>query len=116
MKVKKLQVKMDIICGQGKLQIQMRARNGIRQARKGIKADKEWHKSRQGKAQRQARKGTTAGKKRYNGRQKMHKGRQENAQRQEDMKGTNEASKEQGLKGRPGNLKRWAGGQGMTQK
>ncbi len=31
------------------------------------------------------------------------------------MKGTNEASKE-GLKGRPGNLKRWAGGQGMTQK
>ncbi len=53
------------------------------------------------------RKGTTAGKKR-------HKGRQENAQRQ-DMKGTNEASKE-GLKGRPGNLKRWAGGQGMTQK
>ena len=39
----------------------------------------------------------------------MNKGRQENAQRQ-DMKGTNEASKE-GLKGRPGNLKklgRWA--------
>ena len=54
MKVKKLPVKMDIICGQGKLQ--MRARNGIRQARKGIKADKEWHKSRQGKVQRRKEK------------------------------------------------------------
>ena len=77
------------------------------QARKGTRAGKKRHKGRQEKAQRQARTGTRAGKKR-------HKGRQENAQRQ-DMKGTNEASKE-GLKGRPGNLKRWAGGQGMTQK
>ncbi len=34
----------------------MRARNGIRQARKGIKADKEWHKSRQGKVQRRKEK------------------------------------------------------------
>ena len=36
------------------------SRNGIsiRQARKGIKADKEWHKRRQGKVQTQARKGT----------------------------------------------------------
>ncbi len=41
-------------CGLGKLQ--MRARNGIRQARKGIKADKEWHKRRQGKVQRRKEK------------------------------------------------------------
>ncbi len=36
----------------------MRARNAIRQARKGIKikADKEWHKSRQGKVQRRKEK------------------------------------------------------------
>ena len=70
MKVKKLQVKMDIICGQGKLQIQMRARNGIRQARKGIKADKEWHKSRQGKVQR---------------RKEKYKGRPEKVQVQEQQ-------------------------------
>ena len=32
------------------------SRNGIRQARKGIKADKEWHKRRQGKVQRRKEK------------------------------------------------------------
>ena len=45
----------------------MRARNGIRQARKGIKADKEWHKSRQIKERyKGGRKNTKAGQKRYN--------------------------------------------------
>ncbi len=34
----------------------MRARNGIRLARKGVKADKEWRKSRQGKVQRRKEK------------------------------------------------------------
>ena len=49
---------------------QYTAREGKRQARKGIKAGKERCKGRQGKVQRQARKGTKAG-------QESHKSREE---------------------------------------